>query len=169
MIKPDLRRHEFLLPHQKSMRWIGIDLSAWISGLSLNAGLVLAGPASIKAALQHGSQVLWLLPLAYGLCVASVMLIQCHMRLSPLATVFSTPKKLVTGGIFRYSRNPIYVSFLLPLASLAILSSSAAIAAIALYVTAMNLTVIRKEERELMQAFGDEFKDYLKKAPRWIM
>ena len=33
----------------------------------------------------------------------------------------------------------------------------------------MNLTVIRKEERELMQAFGDEYKDYLKHTPRWVM
>ena len=169
MIKLDLQRHEFSLPHQRSMGWIGIDLSAWISSLSLAAGLVLAGPVSIKAVLQHGSQVLWLLPLAYGLFLASVIFIQCHMRLSPLASIFVTPKKLVTSGIFRYTRNPIYVSFLLPLASLAILSPFAAIAAIGLYVTAMNLTVIRKEERELMQAFGDEYKDYLKHTPRWVM
>ena len=73
MIKLDLQRDEFSLPHQRSMGWIGIDLSAWISSSSLAAGLVLAGPVSIKAVLQHGSQVLWLLPLAYGLFLASVI------------------------------------------------------------------------------------------------
>jgi protein-S-isoprenylcysteine O-methyltransferase Ste14 len=33
----------------------------------------------------------------------------------------------------------------------------------------MTLTIIRKEERELMNAFGDEFGDYLTKTPRWVL
>jgi protein-S-isoprenylcysteine O-methyltransferase Ste14 len=55
------------------------------------------------------------------------------------------------------------------LASLTVLSPAAAIASISFYVLAMNLTIIRKEERELLSAFGDEFSNYLTKVPRWIL
>ena len=91
------------------------------------------------------------------------------MRLSLLANTFGAPGHLVTSGIFGYSRNPIYVAFFIPLASIAVFSISGAIAAIALYVLAMNLTVIRKEERDLLAAFGDEYAHYLSSAPRWLI
>jgi protein-S-isoprenylcysteine O-methyltransferase Ste14 len=146
-----------------------IDLSAWISGLSYAAGLALVGPARIASEIVNGDAKLLLLPLAYGIFLASVLIIQRHMRLSLLANTFGQPQRLVTSGIFKYSRNPIYVAFFLPLASLAILSPAAAIASIGIYVLAMNLTIIRKEERELLAAFGDEFDDYLTKAPRWVL
>jgi Phospholipid methyltransferase len=146
-----------------------IDLSAWISGLSYAAGLALAGPDRILSAFLSLGAGLLVLPATYAVFLVSVLVIQRHMRLSLLANTFGQPQRLVTSGIFKYSRNPIYVAFFLPLASLAILSPAAAIASIGIYVLAMNLTIIRKEERELMNAFGDEFDDYLTKAPRWVL
>ena len=146
-----------------------IDLSAWISGLSYVAGLALAGPDRILTTLLTGGYGLFALPAAYAVFLMSVLLIQRHMRLSLLANTFGSPQRLVTSGIFQYSRNPIYVAFFIPLASLTILSPAAAIASISLYVLAMNLTIIRKEERELLAAFGDEFSNYLTKAPRWVL
>ncbi len=146
-----------------------IDISAWISGLSYAAGLALVGPAQISLEIMDGGAELLILPLAYAIFLASVLVIQRHMRLSLLANTFGSPQQLVTSGIFQYSRNPIYVAFFLPLASLAILSPAAAIASIGLYILAMNLTIIRKEERELLEAFGDEFGAYLTQVPRWIL
>jgi protein-S-isoprenylcysteine O-methyltransferase Ste14 len=146
-----------------------IDLSAWISGLSYAAGLALVGPERILTTLLTGGYSLLALPAAYAVFLMSVLIIQRHMRLSLLANTFGSPQRLVTSGIFQYSRNPIYVAFLLPLASLAILSPAAAIASIGIYVLATNLTIIRKEERELLAAFGNEFGDYLTKAPRWVL
>jgi protein-S-isoprenylcysteine O-methyltransferase Ste14 len=146
-----------------------IDLSAWISGLSYAAGLALVGPERILTTLLTGGYSLLALPAAYAVFLMSVLIIQRHMRLSLLANTFGSPQRLVTSGIFQYSRNPIYVAFFIPLASLTVLSPAAAIASISLYVLAMNLTIIRKEERELLQAFGEEFGDYLTKAPRWIL
>jgi protein-S-isoprenylcysteine O-methyltransferase Ste14 len=146
-----------------------IDLSAWISGLSYAAGLALVGPERILTTLLTGGYSLLALPAAYAVFLMSVLIIQRHMRLSLLANTFGSPQRLVTSGIFQYSRNPIYVAFFIPLASLTVLSPAAAIASISLYVLAMNLTIIRKEERELLSAFGDEFSNYLTKVPRWIL
>jgi protein-S-isoprenylcysteine O-methyltransferase Ste14 len=145
-----------------------IDSSAWISGLSYATGLALIGRARLESEIANGGSALILLPLAYIVFLATVLLIQRHMRLSLLANSFGNPKYLVTSGIFNYSRNPIYVAFFLPLASLAVLSLSAAISAIAIYILAMNLTVIRREERDLLNAFGRDFAVYLTKAPRWL-
>ncbi|NOT71253.1 MAG: isoprenylcysteine carboxylmethyltransferase family protein [Hyphomicrobium sp.] len=145
-----------------------IDLSAWISGLSYGAGFLLAGPAAVAHAALSNGAVVPVLVAAYVAFLATVLIIQRHMRLSLLANTFGSPQRLVTGGIFRLSRNPIYVAFFVPLASLAIISLPAAIAASALYVAAMNATVISKEERDLRAAFGAEFETYLATVPRWI-
>lgn len=145
-----------------------IDLSAWLSGLSYAAGLALIGPVRIESEIVNGRPALFLLPLTYLAFLMSVLLIQRHMRFSLLANTFGSPQRLVTGGVFQYSRNPIYVAFFLPLASLAVISMSAAMAAIGVYILAMNLTVIRKEERDLLNAFGPDFAKYLTQAPRWL-
>lgn len=146
-----------------------IDLSAWISGAALASGLALAGPQALARDLEAGGSGLLLVAAAFAAFLASVLLIQRHMRLSLLANTFGDPRRLVTSGIFERSRNPIYVAFFIPLASLAYFSLAAAIAAGGLYVLAMNLTVIRKEERELLAAFGAEYAAYLSRAPRWLV
>lgn len=145
-----------------------IDLSAWISGLSYAVGVSLASDR-LADAILNSSPLLWLLPASYLAFLLSVLLIQRHMRLSLTASTFGKPQALVTSGIFRYSRNPIYVAFFLPLASLAILSLPAAAIAMALYVLAMNLTIIRSEERDLAAMFGGEFSAYAAATPRWLL
>lgn len=145
-----------------------IDLSAWISGLSYGLGICLAANG-LATAIVNNSTALWLLPASYLSFLLSVLLIQRHMRLSLTASTFGKPQALVTSGIFRYSRNPIYVAFLFPLACLAVLSAPAAAAAMAFYVLAMNLTIIRSEERDLAQKFGASFTTYATQTPRWLV
>ena len=149
-----------------------IDLSAWLSGLSFGAGLWLCETAGMAQEILSGGPGLRVIAAAFAIFLAflaSVLAIQRHMRLSLLANTFGSPRRLVTGGVFRFSRNPIYVAFFLPLASIAYFSLAAAIAATAIYVLAMNLTVIRKEERDLYQAFGAEYAHYLRTVPRWVI
>lgn len=146
-----------------------IDLSAWISGASFAAGMALAASPAMAQSIISGGAGVYVLLGAFAVFIGSVLAIQRHMRLSLLANTFGAPRHLVTSGIFSYSRNPIYVAFFIPLGSIAIFSISAAIAAIAIYVLAMNLTVIRKEERDLLAAFGDEYARYLSSAPRWLI
>ncbi len=146
-----------------------IDLSAWISGVSYSLGLLFVAQDRINVSPEQSPAISFTLIMVLVTFFVTVMMIQRHMRLSILANTFGAPTQLVTTGIFKYSRNPIYVAFLLPLASLALLSLSASVLAIAIYVTAMNLTVLRKEERDLSQAFGKTYSEYAAKAPRWIL
>lgn len=76
---------------------------------------------------------------------------------------------LVIRGIYRYSRNPMYLGFLLLLAALACyLMSLAAMALLPLFVLYMNRWQIAPEERHLLEKFGAEYQFYTKQVRRWF-
>ena len=109
-----------------------------------------------------------LLPLSYVAFIASVMLIQRHMKKSLLSSTFGKPQTLVTSGIFAWSRHPIYAAFLMPLIALATLSYPAAATGIITYVILMEIFVIRPEETELAEIFGQDFANWKAVTRRWI-
>lgn len=77
--------------------------------------------------------------------------------------------RLVTGGIYRRSRNPMYLALLLALLGWgAWLGNAVALLLIPLFVLAMNRLQIRPEERALESLFGEEFRSYASKVRRWI-
>jgi protein-S-isoprenylcysteine O-methyltransferase Ste14 len=77
--------------------------------------------------------------------------------------------RLVTGGIYRHSRNPMYLALLLALLGWgAWLGNAAALLLIPLFVLAMNRLQIRPEERALESLFGEAFRSYARKVRRWI-
>ncbi|MBU2071736.1 MAG: isoprenylcysteine carboxylmethyltransferase family protein [Gammaproteobacteria bacterium] len=76
---------------------------------------------------------------------------------------------LVVRGIYRYSRNPMYVGFLLLLTALGCyLMSAAAFALLPLFVWYMNRFQIAPEERFLRQKFGADYQAYCKSVRRWL-
>ena len=76
---------------------------------------------------------------------------------------------LVTSGIYRRTRNPMYLGFLLMLAGWAATRANmVAFLALPAFVLYMNQFQIKPEERALMLLFGDEFKKYCSSVRRWI-
>lgn len=76
---------------------------------------------------------------------------------------------MVTSGIYRFSRNPMYVGFLLALAGWAVyLSHALPFAFLPAYVAYMNRFQITPEERALAAKFGAGFDDYRKAVRRWL-
>ncbi|GGC15296.1 hypothetical protein GCM10007205_25290 [Oxalicibacterium flavum] len=77
--------------------------------------------------------------------------------------------QLVTSGIFRWSRNPMYLSLLLLLVAYAIRLDSFAVwigpIAFVAYVTRFQ---ILPEERVLAEKFGDAYVAYKDRTRRWI-
>ena len=79
------------------------------------------------------------------------------------------PSALVTSGIFRYSRNPIYLADTLILAGLILYwSALAALPLVLLFVWILRTRFILPEERRLMQAFPVTFEAYKSVTRRWI-
>lgn len=76
---------------------------------------------------------------------------------------------LVDSGVFRYSRNPMYVGMVLCLTGWAVaLSSVLAILGIVAFILFIGRFQILPEERALKELFGAEFEDYCARVRRWI-
>ncbi len=77
--------------------------------------------------------------------------------------------RLVTGGPFRLSRNPGYLSFAMIYAGVATLRNSLwAILLLPAVLAAMQRTIIAKEERYLERRFGEEYLRYKGRVRRWL-
>lgn len=76
---------------------------------------------------------------------------------------------LVTGGIYRFTRNPMYLGFALMLLGLASwLSHILAFASVGLFVLYLGRFQIEPEERLLAAKFGPAFSAYARTVRRWI-
>jgi protein-S-isoprenylcysteine O-methyltransferase Ste14 len=76
---------------------------------------------------------------------------------------------LVTGGVYRFTRNPMYVGMLLfLLAWSAYLDCLLAFAGPVLFVLYMNRFQIGPEERVLREKFGAPFEAYMGEVRRWL-
>ena len=82
---------------------------------------------------------------------------------------FRMPRVLVTDGLFRHSRNPMYLGFLLVLAGLAlVLGAAVPLLVVAAFALVVDRWYIRHEERALREAFGDAYDDYCGRVRRWL-
>ena len=92
---------------------------------------------------------------------------RAHTTVNPMA-----PQKasaLVTSGVYRITRNPMYLGMLLVLAGWAVwLGNAAAFVGLPLFVAVLNLLQIAPEERVLRERFGDAFTRYAARVRRWI-
>jgi protein-S-isoprenylcysteine O-methyltransferase Ste14 len=83
-----------------------------------------------------------------------------------------TPERtstLVTTGIYRFTRNPMYLGFLLALAGWAVLLSNlVAFALLPVFIAYMNRFQIEPEERALMKHFGADYQAYMRSVRRWL-
>lgn len=76
---------------------------------------------------------------------------------------------LVTSGIYRYTRNPMYVAMALLLVALsAWLAFPWSLLCVAGFVSYMNRFQIAPEERALEALFSEEYRRYCARVRRWV-
>jgi len=76
---------------------------------------------------------------------------------------------LVTSGVYRFSRNPMYVGFLFALSGWAFfLAHALGFILLPAFVIYMNRFQILPEERALSSKFGKQFATYNQSVPRWL-
>lgn len=82
---------------------------------------------------------------------------------------WSPPRSLVTVGLYRWSRNPMYVGVVVLLCGWALAYGSTALwlyaAAVAI---AFHLRVVLGEEPWLARKYGDAWRAYSARVPRWV-
>ena len=97
--------------------------------------------------------------------VANVSLLRHQTSTKP----FEKPSELIQTGIFRYSRNPVYLGMLLVLTGIDLYLGSATTVAIPLvFFLIFNTTIISSEERKLLEVFGERYTAYKKSVRRWV-
>jgi protein-S-isoprenylcysteine O-methyltransferase Ste14 len=76
---------------------------------------------------------------------------------------------LVVSGVYRYTRNPMYLGFLLILLGwAAFLSNLLALVVLPAFVLYMNRFQIFPEERALASLFADDYAEYRARVRRWL-
>ena len=82
---------------------------------------------------------------------------------------FNEPGVLVTDGPFRWSRNPMYLGFVLLLLGAAMLLGTATpFLAVALFAIVADRWYIAFEERAMQAKFGADYAAYMLRTRRWL-
>ncbi len=82
---------------------------------------------------------------------------------------FQESSALVVEGMYRFTRNPMYLGMVTVLAGVAVLTGSVSpFVGPVLFVPLMNRRVIRFEEAMLEERFGDEYRNYKDRVRRWL-
>jgi len=152
-----------------------------------NAGVIAPPPLIALAAVVLGLALDWLLP-AYVLTVlltfwariviavvlfgAGAALALPAMRGFRSAGTHVEPWKpataLVTNGIFGRLRNPMYVGLTLFLVALSLaLASDWMLVMTVAFIAVIHFGVVRREERYLEAKFGDAYRQYKARVPRY--
>ena len=103
-----------------------------------------------------------------GLDVAGLVhFLKARTTVNPLDPTAAT--RLVTGGLYRFTRNPMYLGLALLLLAWGIfLANAAALLGVPAFILYMNRFQIAPEERALEARFGAEYSRYCARVRRWI-
>jgi protein-S-isoprenylcysteine O-methyltransferase Ste14 len=117
-----------------------------------------------------GKNVLSALFVALGAAVALAGVAAFHAhRTTVNPTRPSAASSVVRDGVYRHTRNPMYLGLALGLAGWGVhLANAASLALLPAFVAYLNRFQIEPEERALRARFGQEFADYMAAVRRWV-
>ena len=102
-----------------------------------------------------------------------VIMLNCIIRFAiegrgTLSPVDPT-KKLVVKGLYKFSRNPMYIGVMIILVGEIIFFSSYNLGVYTLFILlAFSLFIILIEEPRLRRDFGNDYHEYCKRVRRWL-
>ncbi len=145
-------------------------LKAVLAFLALPGMVAFAEPLLLFKPAMPGPFAIWSVPLLAG---GSILLLWCvrefYFAGKGTLAPWSPPQHLVVSGLYRVSRNPMYVAVVLILAGWAVgfLSRALTIYAVTV-VLAFHLRVVFGEEPWLARRYGEEWLRYRARVPRWL-
>jgi len=123
--------------------------------------LVLAGLYSIFLPLRLGTVWFYVGLAIYLLGLGMLATAMVNVATTPLGHTFA-------GGMYRYSRHPLYVSMFIMWVGVSVASASWLFLLLSVLVMGLEASQAVAEERGCLELYGDEYRQYLNVTPRWI-
>lgn len=134
---------------------VGVYIPLWIAGQRAPTGGAGWTAAMVLFVIGGG---------AYAWCVWDFA---TFGRATPAP--IDAPRKLIVRGLYRYSRNPMYVSVLTVILGWTVMYRAWSLTVYAVGVAALfHAFVVLHEEPALRRAFGDEYEHYCRRVGRWL-
>jgi protein-S-isoprenylcysteine O-methyltransferase Ste14 len=151
--KARMKRAPQLVPFNKTERILALSTHVIIMPFSIIYSVFL--PLKIDTPWFYTGLVIFILALVVSL-------------MTTIGFASTPVDKPVTGGIYRISRHPIYLSGFLLNLSIGIACASWVILLCAILWVVLWHIVIPTEERFLIEKYGDAYRDYMNRTPRWL-
>jgi protein-S-isoprenylcysteine O-methyltransferase Ste14 len=122
-----------------------------------------------RAAPDRPAAILGLLCIGLGGALLAACILEFARTGRGTLSPVDPPRRLVVRGLYRYVRNPMYLSVTAIVLGETLLIRSAALAIYwVIWFLAVNLFVIGYEEPTLHQQFGASYDEYTKQVGRWF-
>lgn len=153
------------------MHWLDVKVPPLLVGMVFAAGM--SGVARVAPGLAYhlpGRSGLASALAVLGVAVAMAGVAVFRRRRTTVSPF--TPgaaSSVVAAGVYRFSRNPMYLGMLLALAGWAThLANAGAFLLLPAFCAYMNQFQIKPEERALLAKFGPEYTQYTARVRRWL-
>jgi len=149
-----------------------------------NAGVITIPPVIYLAGLLTGYLIHYFYPLGFmsepvsfliGVLLIAVAIpialiaLLAMKRAETSPDVFSPTTEIVTTGIYRFTRNPMYTSLVIIYLGISFLVNSLWILLLLVpVVIVVNQGIIKREEKYLEQKFGEKYLQYKSEVRRWV-
>ena len=99
----------------------------------------------------------------------TVYLVGLAMLLTSIVNISTTPLgQLFTKGMYRYSRHPMMFSESITFVGVSVASASWIFLLLSVVIIILQTSQVVAEERGCLETYGDEYKEYMNRTPRWI-
>jgi protein-S-isoprenylcysteine O-methyltransferase Ste14 len=134
---------------------------AWALQRRLEFEIAGAGPGIVQAGLGWAAILAGLALMGWGL----VTFVRARAAVFPNRPA----RQLVTWGPYRRTRNPMYVGMALIYVGVALVINWAwPLVLLPVVMVVMRTAIIRREERYMRSAFGEEYAAYCRRVRRWV-
>jgi protein-S-isoprenylcysteine O-methyltransferase Ste14 len=155
------------------MMWLAIRSLLWtilVPGVITGfVPWVFFGLDRAQLTLSNPVHILGLVCIASGIVLILACIVEFARSGRGTLSPVDPPRHLVVRGLYRYVRNPMYLSATTILLGEVLVTGSLPLAVYwAVWFTAVNLFVIGYEEPTLRRQFGESYDEYTRHVRRWL-
>jgi protein-S-isoprenylcysteine O-methyltransferase Ste14 len=154
--------------HARQLRMVAITLGALYFAGALLYALLPGWVMFLSIPLPDWFRIVMVAVASLGMLLVSWGYWTLGENWAPSVSGVRKDAVLVTGGPYAIIRHPIYSGAFIFLAALALVAANLFILLPTLGLLAVLYTSIDEEEAILIDRFGDEYREYMKRIPRFI-